>query len=190
MPDYSKGKIYTIRCRNDPKLIYVGSTIQSLAKRLSKHKKDSKNKSKYPTHQLYSKIEDWNDWYIELYLIYPCNSVEELRQKEGEIIREVGTLNRGIAGRTCKEWKRENPDKMKIYRENEKNYEIEYGKRDVEPCECGGRFSFMSKRDHRKTKRHLKYLANYAGKSAEPENPAGIRLPPPDETQQPLPLPP
>ena len=144
---------------------------------------------KYPNHRLYSKINDWSDWYIELYLNYPCASVEELRQKEGEIIRQIGTLNRGIAGRTSAEWKSENPDKMKIYRENEKNCEIEYGKRDVEPCECGGRFSFMSKRDHLKTKRHLRYLANYAGKSAEPENPLGNKLPP-DETQQPLPLPP
>ena len=41
MPDYSKGKIYTIICRNDPSLIYVGSTIQSLAKRLGGHRKDS-----------------------------------------------------------------------------------------------------------------------------------------------------
>ena len=49
MPDYSKGKIYTIRCINDPSFIYVGSTIQSLAKRFGGHKKDS-IKTKYPNH--------------------------------------------------------------------------------------------------------------------------------------------
>ena len=43
MPDYSQGKIYTIRCRNDPALIYVGSTIQPLSKRLGEHKRHSKN---------------------------------------------------------------------------------------------------------------------------------------------------
>jgi hypothetical protein len=158
MLDYLKGKIYTIRCRNDPSLIYVGSTIQSLAKRLGGHKKDSINKTKYPNHQLYSKIEDWNDWYIELYLNYPCNSVEELRQKEGEVLREIGTLNRCIAGRTRQEWKKENPDKLKIHREKEKIREIEIGRREVKPCECGGRFSLKTIRTHERSQIHQNYL--------------------------------
>ena len=118
MPDYSKGKIYTIKHKTDPTLVYVGSTVQSLEERFRCHRKDVK---KYPNHQLYTKIEDWNDWYIELYMNYPCNSVEELRIKEGEITKEIGTLNRGIAGRTLKQWKEDNPEKVKIYRENEKS---------------------------------------------------------------------
>ena len=185
MPDYSSGKIYTIRCYNDTTSVYVGSTIQSLAKRFGEHKRHSNDFLKYPNHRLYSKINDWSDWYIELYLNYPCASVEELRQKEGEIIRQIGTLNRGIAGRTSAEWKRDNPDKMKIHREKDKIREIENGRGEVRLCECGGRFSIKTKREHDRTKRHLRYLADYAGKSAEPENPAGIRLPP-----TPLPLPP
>ena len=42
MPDYSNGKIYTIRNRNDDTKIYVGSTSQPLYKRFHQHKKDSK----------------------------------------------------------------------------------------------------------------------------------------------------
>ena len=38
MPDYKKGKNYTIRCKTDDSLIYVGSTVESLSSRLSKHK--------------------------------------------------------------------------------------------------------------------------------------------------------
>ena len=60
MPDYSKGKIYTIRNKNDPSLIYVGSTIQSLAKRLGEHRRHSRqerNKIKYLNHQLYTKLK-------------------------------------------------------------------------------------------------------------------------------------
>jgi hypothetical protein len=168
MPDYSQGKIYTIRCRNDPALIYVGSTIQPLSKRFGEHKRHSKNTQKYPNHQLYTKIEDWNDWYIELVLVYPCNSVEELRQKEGEIIRAIGTLNRGIAGRTIKEWKQENPEKVKIHREKDKIREIENGRRDVNPCECGGRFSLKTIREHERSKRHINYLASQAGNKLPP----------------------
>ena len=46
MPDYSKGKIYTIRNKNDPSLIYVGSTIQSLAKRLGEHRRHSRHRKR------------------------------------------------------------------------------------------------------------------------------------------------
>jgi len=175
MPDYKQGKIYTIRCKTDTSLIYVGSTIQSLAKRFGGHKKECKRSNML----LYSKIENWNDWYIELYLNYPCNSVEELRKKEGEIIREIGTLNKIIAGRTIqqynidnpdrmKNWKHNNPEKMAVHREKDKIREIENGRREVKPCECGGRFSEKSIRTHEKSKKHQTYLNNYAGKSDEP----------------------
>ena len=43
MPDYNKGKIYTIRCRSDNTLIYVGSTTQPLAKRWGEHKPRGNN---------------------------------------------------------------------------------------------------------------------------------------------------
>jgi hypothetical protein len=65
MPDYSKGKIYTVRCRNDTSLIYVGSTIQPLAKRWGQHKSDS---LKLPERLIYKTInKNWSNWYIELY---------------------------------------------------------------------------------------------------------------------------
>ena len=35
---YKNGKIYTIRCKNDDSLIYVGSTVQPLFKRWFEHK--------------------------------------------------------------------------------------------------------------------------------------------------------
>ena len=33
MPDYENAKIYTIRCKTDENLIYVGSTTQTLSQR-------------------------------------------------------------------------------------------------------------------------------------------------------------
>lgn len=184
MPDYSKGKIYTIRCRNDPSLIYVGSTIQSLSVRFGEHKRHS-IQERNQNIILYKTIKDWNDWYIELHSIYPCNSVEELRQKEGEIIRKIGNLNSVISGRTeqewrnenkehllqeIKKWKQENPEKMKIHREKDRIREIEIGRRDVKPCKCGGRFSLKTIRTHEKSKRHQNYLLSQypAGINADP----------------------
>lgn len=122
MPNYSNGKIYTIRCKNDDSLIYVGSTTQTLSTRLGEHKKMSK---KHPNILLYKTInDDWSNWFIELYELYPCNSRIELNKREGEIIREIGNLNRQIAGRTVQEYK--NDPKIKEYqREYHKQYHID-----------------------------------------------------------------
>ena len=122
MPDYSKGKIYTIRCRNDPSQIYVGSTIQPLSQRFGTHKKD---KMKFPHYPLYKQVEDWSDWYIELYEDFPCERKEQLEKREGEIIRTIATLNKNIAGRKYQEYYTENKEKIdfqqKQYREENKD---------------------------------------------------------------------
>lgn len=119
MPDYSKGKIYTIRCKNDPSLIYVGSTIQPLSKRWGEHKTTS---LRHPNYLIYSTINnDWDNWYIELYEEYPCENKEQLCKKEGEIIRLMGNLNIKIAGRNQKEYQLDNKEKIKEYK---KEYQL------------------------------------------------------------------
>ena len=113
MPDYSKGKIYTIRNRNDDAKIYVGSTIQSLAVRFGGHKRSSR-KEKCMNMLLYIEVNgDWSDWYIELYENCPCSSKEELCKREGEIIRLIGTLNIRIEGRNKQQYRIDNKDKIK-----------------------------------------------------------------------------
>jgi hypothetical protein len=125
MPDYSNGKIYTIRNKNDDTKIYVGSTIQPLYKRFGGHKASNKLE-RYNNCLLYLEINnDWSNWYIELYENFPCGSKEELHKREGEIIRLIGTLNNQIAGRSIKEWRDENIDKYRQYQKeyNEENKE-------------------------------------------------------------------
>ena len=109
MNPYERGKIYTIRCRNDDNLIYVGSTIEKLCKRMCKHRYDSKI---HPEILVYKEVlkSSWNDWYIELFENHPCNSKEELLRKEGEVIRKIGSLNEKIAGRSAKEWRQDNSE--------------------------------------------------------------------------------
>ena len=123
MPDYKQGKIYTVRCKTDDTLIYVGCTTQSLCERMAKHKYDS---TKRPNICFYQYVDDWDNWYIELFENFPCNSKEELNKREGEIIREIGTVNKQIAGRTKKEYYEDNKDKMKQhYKEyQEKNKDM------------------------------------------------------------------
>ena len=71
MPDYQNGKIYTIRCRSDNTLIYVGSTTMTLSRRIAEHRIRSKTSNR----KLYSCVNgNWDDWYIELYEEFPCNN--------------------------------------------------------------------------------------------------------------------
>ena len=67
-------------------------------------------------------------FYIELLENYPCNSKEELHQREGEYIRNMGTLNYQVSGRTRQEYREENREKEqlrhKVYYENNKEKEL------------------------------------------------------------------
>ena len=42
--DFSKSKIYTIKCKFNPSYIYVGSTVMTLNKRLKSHRSHCKIK--------------------------------------------------------------------------------------------------------------------------------------------------
>ena len=131
---YNNGKIYTIRCRTDNDLIYVGSSIQPLHKRFHAHKTNL-NKGKYNNSLLYNKMNELgiNNFYIELYENYKCNSKEELNRREGEVIRDIGTLNSNITGRTPQEYRKDNKEHYKEWCEKNKiklkEYNLEYKKR-------------------------------------------------------------
>lgn len=132
MPDYQKGKIYTIRCKTDDTLIYVGSTTQSLARRWGKHKNYS-NTEINKNRLIYTTINNnWDNWYIELYELYPCSCKIELCRKEGEIIRLIGSLNKEIAGRTQQEWNADNKDKRTKWNEDNKDKMKELKKQNYE----------------------------------------------------------
>ena len=161
MVNYQKSKIYTIRYRLDNTLIYVGSTVQVLSKRFNRHIKTSFNEKE--TCKLYTKIRETNDinnWYIELYENYPCNCKEELRKKEGEIIRLIGNLNTYIAGRTKNEWK--NECRNEINKQSREYYQRtkhikENKNKEIMICSCGRSFRKDSLNKHLKSIIHIKY---------------------------------
>ena len=135
MVNYMDSKIYTIRCRIDETLIYVGSTTQKLTQRLAKHRSDCKMGRCYSLYK-YIVSDDWREWYIELVQNFPCNSKEELEKREGEVIREIGTINKRIAGRTKREYYEDNvenlKEKHKEYREGNAEKLKEYKKEHYE----------------------------------------------------------
>ena len=56
---------------------------------------------------------DLRTFHIELIENYPCECKEELVAREGYWIRQIGTLNAAVAGRTSKEWREEHRDYLK-----------------------------------------------------------------------------
>ena len=96
---YNNGKIYTIRCTDNNNLIYVGSTTQPLYKRWYEHKQLYNKEGKQYNKLLYIKMRElgFDKFYIELYENINCENIEQLHKKEGEIIRQIATLNKNIA---------------------------------------------------------------------------------------------
>ena len=117
---YQRGKIYTIRSPQTDE-IYIGSTIDTLSKRFYKHKNDFKRwkTGKYSYVTSY-KILEYDDCYIELLEMCPCNNKMELERKEGQLIRaDDNAVNKIQPGRTYKQYRLDNKEKI---REQSKEY--------------------------------------------------------------------
>ena len=121
MPNYQNGKIYVIRSFQTED-IYIGSTTEKISVRLSKHKVKYKLWLEGKAHYYTSfEILKYDDVYIELLEKYPCDDKMELNKKEGEYIRSMSCVNKQIAGRTQKEYK-------KKYDEEHKEQILEYSR--------------------------------------------------------------
>ena len=182
---YHKSKIYSIRNSLNNE-IYIGSTSSDLCKRMVKHRCMAKQKPEASPFHTYMNENGIDKFYIELEEEFKCDNIEQLRKREGEIIREKGTLNKQVAGRTKAQYgkeysqnnrgkinekrnerRKENPEKT---REEYKKYGALYRERHPErinawhttkvDCECGGKYTLSHKAEHFKSQRHINYLNN------------------------------
>jgi primosomal protein N'' len=168
--NFSKGKIYKITNDfNDD--VYVGSTCDTLIKRFSAHKysmrDNTKNSSKFYTFMNEIGFERFR---IDLIEDYSCTDKYQLRQREGHYLRQIGTLNKEIAGRNVQEWYLENKDQKKMYREQNKEHikdtqHQNYEKRKLKlletmKCECGCVITKNSLLRHLNTKKHSKLIGS------------------------------
>jgi len=103
--NFTNGKIYKIT-NNINDEVYVGSTCDILRKRFSNHTRQITQESKKnrPLYKLMIEL-GCDAFRIDLIEDYPCEDKQALRQREGYWIRQIGTLNKVIAGRTQKEAK-------------------------------------------------------------------------------------
>lgn len=176
MPDYSEGKIYSIRTHQTDE-IYYGSTTQPLSYRFNDHKSNYKRYLKYETNYVSSfEVLKYNDAYIELVENYPCENREQLSKREGEIIRSNECVNKRIEGRTLEEW---HTDNMETTKERIKNYynknrdkilqyqtkyretkgdKIEARQKTKKVCECGTEVSKRHFSRHLQSIHHKEYI--------------------------------
>ena len=94
MPNYQQGKIYSIRSRSRPELIYIGSTTQPLSKRMVGHRAPSSKCSS-------KEIVDVGDSYIELIENFPCADKYELCARENRHMRALECVNKQSAVDDC-----------------------------------------------------------------------------------------
>lgn len=124
--NYQLGKIYKMESPNG--LIYIGSTCHpTLAMRKAKHKDSYGNWKKNGTRYISSCDlfeEDKDNIDISLIENFPCNSKDELHAREGYYIKQFNCVNKRVAGRTRKEYREDNHEKIlehkKQYYENNK----------------------------------------------------------------------
>ena len=157
--DYKNGKIYAIRSHQTED-IYIGSTTTKLSKRFYLHKQHFKywKEGKYRYTSSYDIIK-YGDAYIQLLELCPCDSKMELERREGQLIRSMDCMNKRIEGRTDKEYRADNKEKISEYRqsykkENKDKINQKYN------CECGGKYTHRYKSRHFKTKKHQTYILN------------------------------
>ena len=97
---------------------------------------------------------DMNNWYIELYEEFPCENKNQLTQREGQVIREIGTLNMiQYNYKTPSQYKKE-------WRQNAENKEKEKERlNSKKECECGALITYKHISKHKKSKKHLVNLS-------------------------------
>jgi predicted GIY-YIG superfamily endonuclease len=161
--DYKNGKIYALRTHKGDE-VYIGSTIQTLEERFNQHK--CKKSNKITSKSLF---ERYNDVYIELIELFPCESRRELDRREGEIILGFGdkSVNKRIAGLTPNEsaarWRANNPEKKA---ESAAKYYAENREKQLE--------SAAKYRAENQEKINAKYRERRAKKKAEAEGSGGL----------------
>lgn len=174
MPDYQLGKIYRLDCLSTGKC-YIGSTAQpTLAKRLGDHVSGYKNWVKGGKYHFVSSFEIIkNDNYkITLIEAFPCNSKDQLTQRERYWTNEIQCVNKyrnqGIWNELGEKeyWKKRREANRDSLTEYQKQYrdtnadKLKAYKALSYTCECGSCIKRIIKSQHSRTQKHQQYLAS------------------------------
>jgi hypothetical protein len=129
--DCSKGKIYFVRSNNpEIKSKYVGSTIQTLAARMSSHRANYKAwlKGTGSSCTIFYEFQKYGieQFHIELIEDYPCEREEQLLARENFFIRQEDCVNKKSAITTHEEHKEQCKRYHQEHKEELNKYSKEY----------------------------------------------------------------
>ena len=162
---YDKGKIYKLVDLNYSKC-YIGSTCKRLSQRIADHRHQYKlhqtGQTNYTSSFCLFDEFGVENCKIELIENYPCGSKDELLKREGHYIEKTDCVNRCVAGRSKaisdKLYRETNRDKLKQYREENKEDRSKYHKQYCQieyHCEiCDIMVRRCNKARHNKTEKH------------------------------------
>jgi hypothetical protein len=120
MLNYNQSSIYKLFCKDlNITEIYIGSTTNFIRRRLEHRKNSNSNGNKDKSAmRLYKFIKAngfWGNWEMVLLETYNCDNKIELQTRERYWIEELKPkLNSQIPGRTQKEYRTENKDKIAL----------------------------------------------------------------------------
>lgn len=148
-------KIYKLECNTTGK-VYFGSTKLSLKTILQEHKKNRHKKNRTS-----SQVVENNDFSIQLLEEVEYSDKKVLAKRKRYYIENNDCVNKVIPGRTEKEYKNDNRDKIS---KQQKEYRIQHRDDIIQKqlqktqCECGSIISKSNTSRHLKTKKHQYYL--------------------------------
>ena len=165
---YQRGRIYKVVDTSYTEC-YIGSSTQKiLCNRMASHRANYKlwKQHKYANCAVFSLFDKYgvDSCKIELIELYPCESLEELRRREGHWIKSEECLNKRLAGRTDLEYYYDNIDSFKEYRERNKDKiserKQEYYKEHIEDIKHNKREYQITNKDSLKEKKRIYYEEN------------------------------
>jgi hypothetical protein len=150
-PRFAKGKVYKVTSPKTDK-IYIGSTISALSKRMGQHRERYRYyvAGEFNDLSVFRVLEVDPGAKIELIEAYPCNSSNELRQRERHHIIEnrAQCVNIQLPARTQREY----------YADNKKRIQAKRAA-DLCVCTCGRQIGRVNHARHMNTPLHARRMA-------------------------------
>jgi hypothetical protein len=170
--DYSQSKIYMISPTlefYDEGDVYIGSTTQSLDRRLTYHMNNPFNdKTRNCSSSLLVNKYSRENLKIELICDFPCKNKTELNNREGQEIKKQKCLNIRVEGRKPYQYREDNRalllEKQHKYLKDNRKKVLEYQKsrREKVNCECGVKLTKSCLFRHKKNSiAHKVFMENY-----------------------------
>ena len=149
--DYSQGKIYRL-VNNDNDLIYIGSTCQTLANRLSQHRRDYKKYQANLSQNYCSSYEILKHPSAKILLVrhMACENKDQLCAIREAYVKVNDCVNKGNLKKMAASAYKKRYRKINGINLMEKH-----------DCPCGGRYATEGVSTHKKSKMHSEFMKTH-----------------------------